>query len=72
MRKKKKKKKSMPEIKILKTNEPAHEKMDLLVLRFVVLQMPLDAETCLRAYAGSKGLDQTAHPRSLIRAFAVR
>ena len=29
-------------------------------------------KTCLRAYADSEGPDQTAHPRSLIRAFAVR
>ena len=30
------------------------------------------AKTCLRAYADSEGPDQTAHPRSLIRAFTVR
>ena len=30
------------------------------------------AKTCLLAYAGSEGPDQPAHPRSLIRAFAVR
>ena len=29
-------------------------------------------EKCLRAYADSEGPDQTAHPRSLIRAFTVR
>ena len=29
-------------------------------------------KTCVRAYADSEGPDQTAHPRSLIRAFAVR
>ena len=28
--------------------------------------------SCLRAYADSKGPDQSAHPRSLIRTFAVR
>ena len=27
---------------------------------------PRQAKTCLRAYAGSEGLDQTARPRSLI------
>ena len=30
------------------------------------------AELCFRAYADSEGPDQTAHPCSLIRAFAVR
>ena len=33
---------------------------------------PPSAKTCLRAYADSEGPDQPAHPRSLIRAFAVR
>ena len=33
---------------------------------------PCHAKTCLRAYANSEGPDQTAHPRSLIRAFTVR
>ena len=28
-------------------------------------------ETCLRAYADREGPDQTSHPRSLIKAFAV-
>ena len=30
------------------------------------------AKKCIRAYADSEGQDQPAHPRSLIRAFAVR
>ena len=30
------------------------------------------AKTCLRAYEDSEGPDQPAHPRSLIRVFAVR
>ena len=30
------------------------------------------AKTCLLAYGDSEGLDQPAHPRSLIKAFAVR
>ena len=30
------------------------------------------ANTCLRAYADSKGPDQPAHPRSLIWPFTVR
>ena len=30
------------------------------------------AKTCILAYADSEGPDQTAHPRSLIWAFAVR
>ena len=30
------------------------------------------AKTCLWAYAGSEGPDKPAHPRSLIRTFAVR
>ena len=30
------------------------------------------AKTYLRAYEDSEGPDQTAHPRSLIRAFAFR
>ena len=33
---------------------------------------PCHAKTCLRLYAESEGPDQPAHPRSLIRAFAVR
>ena len=32
---------------------------------------PRHAKTCLRAYADSEGPDQTAHPRSMLRAFAV-
>ena len=32
---------------------------------------PCRAKTCLRAYADSEGPDQHAHPRTLIRAFAV-
>ena len=31
-----------------------------------------NAKMCRRAYANSEGPDQTAHSRSLIRAFAVR
>ena len=30
------------------------------------------SKMCLRTYASSEGPDQPAHPRSLIRAFAVR
>ena len=30
------------------------------------------AKTCLRAYADNEGPDQTAHLRSLIKAFAAR
>ena len=33
---------------------------------------PRHAKTCLRVHADSEGPDQTAHPRSLIRAFIVR
>ena len=33
---------------------------------------PHHAKMYLRAYADNEGPDQTAHPRSLIRAFAVR
>ena len=36
-----------------------------------LLNGPRHAKTCLRAYADMEGTDQTAHPRSLIRAFAV-
>ena len=39
---------------------------------FLSLYGPRRSETCLRACADSKGPDQPAHPRSLIRAFAVR
>ena len=34
--------------------------------------VPRHAQTFLRAYAGIESPDQPAHPRSLIRAFAVR
>ena len=33
---------------------------------------PRHAKTCLRAYVDSKGQDQPAHARSLIRAFVIR
>ena len=33
---------------------------------------PCPAKTCLQAYLVIEGPDQPAHPRSLIRAFAVR
>ena len=38
----------------------------------VTLSGPCYAKTCLWAYADSEGPDQPAHPRSLIRTFAVR
>ena len=36
------------------------------------LYRPRNRKSCFRIYASSKGSDQTAHPRSLISAFAVR
>ena len=40
-------------------------------LVYIRRNRPYHAKTCLRAYADSEGPDQTAHPRSLIRAFPV-
>ena len=40
--------------------------------RIPLPDVPSHAKPCLRAYADSEGPDQTAHPRSLIRAFTVR
>ena len=33
---------------------------------------PCHAKTCLITYANNKGVDQPAHPRSLISTFVVR
>ena len=33
---------------------------------------PRHEKTCLREFANNTGVDQTAHPRSLISAFVIR
>ena len=43
-----------------------------LIMRLTLSTRPYHAKTCLRAYAGSEGPDQTAHSRSLIRIFTAR
>ena len=44
----------------------------LLSTTKILIFGPRHLKACLRANADSEGPDQTAHPRSLIRAFTVR
>ena len=44
----------------------------LVKLALINVTLATLCEKCFQAYADSEGPDQTAHPRSLIRAFTVR
>ena len=45
--------------------------MSVFCLCFYILE-PRHEKTCLMSYANNKGVDQYAHPRSLISAIVVR
>ena len=43
-----------------------------MVLNVKMIIGPRREKTCLREFANNTGLDQPAHPRSLISAFVIR
>ena len=46
--------------------------ISIFIYLFIYIYGPRRAETWHLAYADNEGPDQTAHPRSLIRAFIIR